>query len=513
MFRSPRKFVLPGCILLLCSALISCVPNSPTQSTSQPVLIPSTCPMPLPDQYIEGKNIECSYLQVKEDRTVANSPDLLLAVARVKSSDPHPAPDPLIMLQGGPGGGILSQFDFFATAGNLNKESGNRDIILIDQRGTGYSSPPMKCNEEYALQATQLEQNLSTAEALRQDDEVIKECRNRLSSKLHIDLNAYTSLTNANDIHDLITALKVPQANIYGVSYGTRLALEVMRSFPQQVRSVILDSTVPAQTNFLEDNPNAVARVYRALFDDCAAEPTCEKAHPQLEQRFWAFVAKTQKTPVTVQIQDPNTQKIYKKAVINGTSFEGTFWNMFYVTRLIPRIPSLMEQVMQGKTDTFALYYGYLNLDRGVNVGMYHSVECNENERRFSQARLEANIKKLDPSIQQDSALQLKDLIQTQCKIWNVKPESVDLEQPVKSAIPTLVMEGKYDPITPPTYGMEAAKTLTKSYQFLAPSTGHGVFLSSQACPVQVGEDFLQMPGEAPDMTCVQQMDARPAFQ
>ncbi len=513
------KFVLSGCLLLLCSALVSCVPSIPTpsssneQQSSEPRLIPATCPMSLPEQYIEGKNIECSYLLVKENRADPNSRDLLLAVARVKSSDPHPAPDPLIMLQGGPGGGVLSELDFFASAAGIKKESGKRDLILIDQRGTGYSAPPMKCNEEFAVQDAQIEQNIPTAKALQQGDEAVKECRTRLSSQLHIDLNEYTSLTNANDIHDLITALKVPQADLYGVSYGTRLALEVMRSFPQQVRSVILDSTVPSQTNIFEDDPNVVARVYRTMFDDCAAEPTCAKAHPQLEQRFWTFVAKAQKTPVIMPIQDPNTQKMYNKAVVNGTSFEQTFWEFFYITSLIPNIPSIMEQVMQGDTKKFALYYGFLNLDHSVNTGMYRSVECNENETRFSSAHLEANIKQLDPSVQQDNTLSAEDLALAQCKIWNVKPEATDLAQPVKSSIPTLIMEGKYDPITPPAYGMAAAKTLVKSYQFLAPSTGHGVYLSGQACPVQVGEAFLQNPAQAPDTSCAQKMPARPDFQ
>lgn len=468
--------------------------------------------MTLPNPYVQGKNIECSYLVVKEDRADPNSRDLLLAVARVKSSDPRPASDPLIMLQGGPGGALLSQFDFFASAGSINKEIGKRDIILLDQRGTGYSSPPMKCDEVFAVQFTQLEEHISTADALKQQDDAFRACRTRLNDQLHINLNAYTTYTDANDVHDLITALKVPQADIYGVSYGTRLALEVMRSFPQQVRSVILDSTVSPDINPNQDVGNAVVRVYRKLFDDCAAEPDCAKAHPQLEKRFWSFVGKTQKEPVTMKVQDPNTQRVYNNAVINGFTFAQTFWNMFYVTSLIPDIPKLMEQVMQGNNDAFARIYGALALDQSVNFGMYNSVECNENATRSSRAQIEANVQKIDPSVRQDYALSTEDGAITLCQIWNVKPEPAALEQPVQSNIPTLVMEGAYDPITPPANGMGAAKTLPKSYQFLAPSTGHGVFLSSQACPVQVGEAFLQNPAAAPNTLCVQQMSARPAF-
>ena len=519
-----RKSVILSVVLLVCVGLASCEQTFPSNSasptpqvsassaSSMPRLIPSTCPMTLPAQYVQGKNIECSYLVVKEDRADPNSPDLLLAVARLKSSDPHPASDPLIMLQGGPGGALLSQFDFFASAGSVNKETGKRDIILMDQRGTGYSSPPMKCDEAYAVQFAQLEERLSTTAALKQQDEAVKECRTRLSDQLHINLNAYTSLTNANDVHDLITALNVPQADIYGVSYGTRLALEVMRSFPQHVRSVILDSTVTPQTNPNQDVSDPIVRVYRTLFDDCAAEPDCVKAHPQLEQRFWSFVAKTQKEPVIMQVQDPNTQHTYQNAVMTGFMFAQTFWNMFYVTSLIPDIPKLMEQVMQGDNGAYAKVYGALAFDQSVNFGMYNSVECNENENRSSQARIEQNTQKLDPSVRQDYALNLADSALTQCQIWNVKPEAAKLEQPVQSTIPTLIMEGAYDPITPPSNGMEAAKTLSKSYQILVPSTGHGVFLSSQACPVQVGEAFLQKPEEAPDTGCLQQMPARPAF-
>ena len=519
-----KKLVLLGVVLLAFGGLISCTPftssassvtsasTPPQQQASTPRLIPGTCPMTLPAPYVQGKNIECSYLVVKEDRADPNSRDLLLAVARVKSSDPKPAPDPLIMLQGGPGGALLSQFDFFASAGSINKEIGKRDIILIDQRGTGYSSPPMKCDEVFTVQYAQLEQHISTATSLKQQDDAFRACRARLSDQLHINLNAYTSYTDANDIHDLITALKVPQADIYGVSYGTRLALEVMRSFPQQVRSVILDSTVTPEINPNQDGAGSVVRVYRTLFDDCAAELACAKAHPQLEQRFWSFVAKAQKEPVIMSIQDPNTQRMYNNAVINGFAFTQTFWNMFYVTSLIPDVPKLMEQVMQGKNDTFAKVYGALNFDQSVNFGMYNSVECNENAARTSREQIEKSVQKIDPSVRQDYALNQEDSAIILCQIWNVKPEAANLEGPVQSSIPTLVMEGAYDPVTPPMNGMNAAKTLSKSYQFLAPSTGHGVFLSSQACPVQVGEAFLQNPGEVPNNLCVQQMPAKPAF-
>ena len=116
-----KKLVLLGVVLLAFGGLVSCTPftsspgssasATPQQQASAPRLIPSTCPMTLPAPYVQGKNIECSYLVVKEDRADPNSRDLLLAVARVKSCDPRPAADPLIVRQGGPGGALLSQLD------------------------------------------------------------------------------------------------------------------------------------------------------------------------------------------------------------------------------------------------------------------------------------------------------------------------------------------------------------------------------------------------------------------
>ena len=263
---------------------------------------------------------------------------------------------------------------------------------------------------------------------------------------------------------------------------GVHVGLEVMRSFPQQVRSVILDSVVPAQSRFFENDPTAITRVYRTMFDDCAAEPACARAHPQLEKRFWAFVAKAQKEPVVMRLQDTSKKGTYSVAIFNGIGLARSFWHIFYTTKAISNIPNLMDQLMKGDTQELARLYSSSPVSQDINAGMYNSVECSENEQRFTKTGLEANIQKLDPSVRQDFTLELEDQALTRCKIWNVKPLPARYAEPVSSTIPTLIMEGKYDPVTPPENGMEAAKTLSESFQFLAPSTGHGVFLSGQAC-------------------------------
>jgi hypothetical protein len=211
-------------------------------------------------------------------------------------------------------------------------------------------------------------------------------------------------------------------------------------------------------------------------------------------------------------LQDTSNKGTYSAAIFDGIGLARSFWHMFYITKAISNIPNLMDQLMKGDTQELARLYSSSPVSQGINAGMYNSVECSENEQRFTKAGLEANIQKLDPSVRQDFTLELEDQALTRCKIWNVKPLPALYAKPVSSAIPTLIIEGKYDPVTPPENGMEAAKTLSESFQFLAPSTSHGVFLSGQACPVEVGEAFLTNPTQAPNTSCLQFMLPRPDF-
>ena len=488
--------------------------NTPTmwQPLSTPRFEAASCPMDLTGpnmslKYVEGKNIHCGYLVVRENPQKQSSPEIHLAVAIVKSSSQHPSADPLLMLNGGPGGSLLDEFDYFVSAGGVDTQVGNRDVILLDQRGAGFSEPSLACIEEYTYDDATVEKpdNQQGIPA------VYRQCDQRFLQE-HIDPAAFNVYNNASDVHDLITALKLQQVDIYGVSYGTRVALEVMRSFPQHVRSVILDSTVPADLSFFATIPHDYARVYALLFQQCAANATCARKYPNLATRFYNFLAAANKHPITMPLTNPQTGKKYPKAVFKGYDLFLGFWQFFYITGAIPYLPGLINEVISGHYTRFAAVYSQLAFDTSVNTGVYETTTCNEEEGRVTKANIQNSAQELNPAIRAQTIDDVTKLAFDFCKVWNVPSAPSSEWQPVMSSIPTLIMEGEYDPITPPTNGDRVAPHLSKSYVALFPATGHGTYLSSQACPVVVAQSFLDQPDQHPDITCIQSMH-EPNFQ
>src|SRR5262249_23987347 len=198
---------------------------------------------------IEGSDVICYTLNVPEDRSNPNSQLIHVAVAVFKTGDSPAAPSPLIFLQGGPGGRLIEDLAPFLTRQSVSLLFGRRDVILVDQRGTGYSAPSLGCPEVDALQY-QTDASQSPDQQAQAQNNALKGCYDRLTGQ-GINLSAYTTLADANDIHDLIGALGYQSVDLYGVSYGTRLVLEILRAFPQGIRSAVLDSTLPPQVNLL----------------------------------------------------------------------------------------------------------------------------------------------------------------------------------------------------------------------------------------------------------------------
>ena len=513
MYR--RKYV--GLLVLIGLCLASCTLASTTSTTSTTPKATSahfetgTCQFSLHAGFVDGQNVLCGFLVVPEDRNDPHSATIRLAVATFKTPSATPAPDPIIFLQGGPGGRVIQDFAPLVMSHQLDLASqfGNHDVIFIDQRGTGYSKPSLQC-PEYIDVVHMTDQNLTPDQQVTQQNNALTHCHDRLATS-GIKLSAYTTYSDAADVHDLIGALNYKQVNLYGVSYGTRLALGVMRAFPQHVRSVVLDSTVPAQLRLITSAPSDLARVYNVLFKGCAADSSCNAKYPNLESVFYADVAKLNAHPATFQTQDPETNKTYT-VNLTGNAFADLLFSTFYATTVIPALPRMIYQVQQGDFRVPSLLYGPLFLDDSVSWGMYYSVECAE-DVAFSTPQDVTTAGQAYP--QQIRSYELTGLEGEfpVCHAWNVPAVAQSESQPVVSAIPTLVLEGEYDPITPPTNGALAAQSLSHSYQFLFPATGHGAFLfNSSPCPTTIVVQFQRDPTQKPDGSCIAAM-SEPLFQ
>lgn len=486
--------------------------NTPaaTVGAGAPVMAWGKCPFALSGNFVQGKNVRCGTLTVPEDRTHPTGAKVHLAVAIFKAPSPSPAPDPVIFLQGGPGGRIVQDVAQAIVSGNMSlaAQFGNHDLILVDQRGTGYSTPSLQCPEVVQLQF-HTNVNLSPQQQVDAQNQALVACHNRLVSE-GINLSDYTTYSDANDIHDLITALGYQQVDLYSVSYGTRLALEMMRSFPQHLRSVVLDSTVPSQLRLLTAIPSSTARVFNTLFAGCAADPSCAATYPNLQSVFYGLVSQLNANPATFQATDqsgdPSDPENGKSltVVFHGDDLVNLLFSSFYVSQAIPLLPKMIYQVKAGNYQVASLLWGALMYDNSVAWGDYYSVECAEDVNTETQAMVASAGQAFPAAIRPTQVLDLESEI-PQCQNWHVATAPASESAPVTSSIPTLVMESEYDPITPPSNGDLVAKGLPNSFKVLFPGVGHGAFIFN-TCPADVGISFWSNPTRQPDEACVANM-------
>ncbi len=460
------------------------------------------CMFDLPAGSVEGRDVECGYLTVPERHGQPDGPTIELAVVIIKSKVAHPASDPLVMLQGGPGGSTIDTYA--AVLLSQHPLQFNRDIVLFDQRGTLYSHPDLQCPETTQLLLETIDKRLSNAEEQRQSEAALTACHDRLVRE-GVDLADYDSVENADDVEALRVALGYDTINLYGVSYGTLLALHVMRQHPDVLRSVILDAVVPTQTNFVLQVPQSQERAFGELFHACAADASCNAAYPNLEQVFFQLVDTWNKNPVRVPLTDPKTHTTYQ-AVFDGDMLVEATFQMLYGTSLIPALPKMIYDARDGKYTFLSSVFPFLLFDRTFSDGMYYSVLCAE-DADFKPA--DVPLEGVRPAFAKDAHQSAQSFLDT-CQRWNVPPLEPIADAPVTSDIPTLVLNGRFDPITPPAFGQTAAQTLSHSYVVTFPNTGHGALLDSP-CATNIAASFLAAPQHQPDTNCVAQLSG-PTF-
>ena len=425
-------------------------------------------------------------------------PTIQLAVVVFQNQAANAAPDPLFLLQGGPGGSTIE------TYARLVKQTSfsalNRDIVLFDQRGTLHSRPALTCtDEEIALVEATIEREISDAEEERLFQEAFSACIDRLTAA-GVDLSAFNSLNNAADIESLRLALGYDQINIYGVSYGTLLALHHMRDFPQHIRSVILDAVVPTQTAFLAEIARSADRSFDELFAACAADAQCQSAFPTLEKDFYTLVGEWNTQPVRVRVTDPETGRTYS-AVYDGGALINMLFGSLYSKETFPALPLAIDNARRGNYDYLSSNLATRTFERNFASAMYATVICPED--------VNADLTLIDdgeihPELLAEEAQGLES-IRAECARLALPPLGPRANEPVVSQIPTLIFNGQFDPITPPWFGELAATTLPNSFLFTFPGNGHGAALGE--CADSLIARFLRRPTQRPESSCIDDVE------
>jgi pimeloyl-ACP methyl ester carboxylesterase len=443
--------------------------------TAAPVVPPSPplspCELEHP-QKLTVVTAECGELTVPEDSTKPGGRQIRLAFARVPAISRRKRPDPLFLLAGGPGMAATTFYAMVAPVfGRIHRD---RDIILLDQRGTGGSNP-LNCEggDDTNYRATDTD---IAAEARR--------CLEKLSVKA--DVAQYTTSVAVHDLDRLREKLGYERINLYGVSYGTRVAQQYLRRFPQHTRTLLLDGVVPPELSFGAGMAFDAERSLERILARCARETQCRNQFGDPEHDYHDLWQALQAHGVQVSVTNPTTGA--------PTQFEFTRFHLATVLRLsiyssepTALLPLFLHETHESK-DFSKLAVQFLLLARAytdvVAVGMNNTVACTEDLAFYDP-------KSTDRSKLENTFLgtaQLDGLLAV-CSVWPRGPIDSDFHAPLHSDVPALLLSGSDDPVTPPAYGEQARRGLTNSLHVVLQDFGHGQLAAP--CMDRVMEQFI----------------------
>ena len=467
-----RSFILAGALVLAATGVHAATYEK------------AACPVAV----AADEKIECGKLTVPENRNKPGSRTITLSVEIFRSRSATPAPDPVIFLPGGPGGSATRQ-----KSGKNNPFLDDRDYILLEPRGAAYSSSPLNCPEINAIKG-----EIAAGHHAKDADAVLTQaaakCRADLTTQV-IDLDGYTSAETADDIDDLRQALGIKQWNVFGHSYGTRLALTYLRDHPDGVRSVILDSVLPPEADFDESASANLTRALNAVFDGCRVNPACARAYPSIAGQFYSLVDRTTVQPLTLT---PAIMGSDNRAVIaDGAVVVDAIYSALHNPGQIGQIPAIIADANNGKTDRLAALIKDNQGPSNFTWGLRLSIWCGEEMPFEDSSQVEDQTSPgwgLGGIDERTASVAM-------CKAWNVAAADPRENLPVKSDVPVLVLSGEFDPDTPPQWARAMAANLTHARFVLMPGQTHGAGFNR--CGGTIEPAFLRDPSAPLDTTCV----------
>ncbi|MDM8545871.1 alpha/beta hydrolase [Candidatus Venteria ishoeyi] len=414
-------------------------------------------------------------------------------------------PGPVLFLAGGPGSATALEQDNIETWWMLmDAYQWSSRLVLFDQRGTGMSLPELRCPSLRAAIRSWLNKPWSLEAETRQWYQAYQLCHSQLQTA-GIQLEQYTTRKSTEDVRDLMALLDSQQWNLYSVSYGTRLALDIMRKYPGRIRSVILDSVYPPEKDSLQTLAFVIHNAFDNLFKGCAENQNCQQAYPQLEAHFYELLKRFAKQPPELLLYQGEEKEPLKLAVSAHRLLDMVFYAL-YSREWIEMLPYTLEAVWQGDLEALqalADVYYWMLMDESFSYATNLSVECHDQNKKLTKQDILAAAQaypRLMPIIEQG-------LKWDPCRFWRSGKVAKDFHWPVESNIPTLILNGFYDPVTPAVWGEALARKLKNSYRFQFPDMGHAV-ISNSECGIQVAYDFIRNPHRKPDPACLETLEA-----
>lgn len=314
-------------------------------------------------------------------------------------------------------------------------------------------------------------------------------------------------MNSANDVRDLMTAIGGFNWNIYGISYGSRLALAVIKTSPERLRSVILDAVYPLEIDELLETPFLYDNALSILLDSCQTTKSCQSTCSDLESSFFKLLEQLKATPIELTVSEAETEQPISIQIDDHRLMEILF-QALYRWDFIEMLPSAIVAAQEEDYDAlkpFVQFYIDVLLDADFSDAVFLSVECHDSFHHTTREHYMTQVARFP---------RIKEFVKyhwdyNPCSVWPVEPADPSLHEPIQSTIPTLFLVGKYDPITPPVWAQQAAQHFSQGHVFVFPGIGHGV-VDSDYCASSLALAFLLNPTEKPHDECILEVEFEP---
>jgi pimeloyl-ACP methyl ester carboxylesterase len=438
----------------------------------------------------------CGTLDVWENRSTKTGRKIALKIVVLPALKQDYAPDPLFFLAGGPGQGAASLADVLEEP--YRRIQASRDLVLVDQRGTGKSNP-LACKPDKDEDADQDEDSDPLPAMLRK----LHACLNSLKDKA--DVRKYTTSIAMDDLDDVRQFLGYSKINLYGGSYGTRAAIVYARRHAANTRAVIIDGVAPPDLLLPLYMARDSQRALDLLFRDCEKDAGCAQRYPDLRAHFQTLLARLSAHPQHVKYVHPRTGE-EKEMDAKRLTVTGSVFGALYSPATAALVPLLIEQAYQGNfTGFLALGAAFDPTAESIALGMHYSVVCSEDATRIEPGAIERETA---------GTFLGSEMATDRLKVCDFWPRGV--VEPAyfanpPSDIPALILSGELDPVTPPVWGQEIASQWKNAKHIVVPATGHGTW--SSGCVMRLMDQFLNDGSAAKlDASCVNRIQRPPFF-
>ena len=477
--------------VIIAAALLAATAAAARQASIEPTLALDDCRIRAARGF-PGIKARCGTLQRHEDPANPDSPLLELFVAVVPALSLEPEPDPFVPIAGGPG---QASSDFYAAyAAAFEKVRRNRDIVLLDQRGTGQSAA-MNCETDEDI----IQGRFSREQTIADTETCLEQ--------LPYDPRFFTTSVAVRDLEALREALGYSQFNLYGISYGSRVAQHFVRRYPESTRSVILDGVVPPQMALGPGIAMEAQNALDAIFDRCAESAVCAERFPDIRDGFAQLREALDDEPVTITLPNPVSGKP-EEIRFGRQEMAGALRLLSYHPNSVAVMPMLINEAIHANFAPLASQFMMIaeSMSDAISIGMHNAVVCTEDAPYFAGEQVGRDA--LDATY--IGPVQL-DALAAICSVWPAGMLDEEFKTPLTTDAPVLLLSGDADPVTPPRYAELAAVNLDNARLLTGFRQGHGQ--APRGCMPEIIAQFVATANAHDvDAECFDRVHAMPFF-